>query len=83
MLGRRPGAAQVLRHIHTYAATILDRVFLLSGSVRRFDVRVQGHALQHVAARQHAAGLSVLKIGPQAALQAEYSRSLNAPTQDR
>ena len=33
---------QVARHIHTFAATILDRVFLLSGQLKRFDVRVQG-----------------------------------------
>jgi len=33
---------QVLRHIHTYAATMLDRVFLLSDSLRRFDVHVEG-----------------------------------------
>jgi predicted LPLAT superfamily acyltransferase/uncharacterized membrane protein len=32
----------VLRHIHTYAATILDRAFLLAHSTRGFDIRVHG-----------------------------------------
>ena len=32
----------VARHIHTFAATILDRVFLLQGDLRRFNVRVSG-----------------------------------------
>ena len=33
---------QVLKHIHYFASTILDRVFLLSEAFRRFDVRVHG-----------------------------------------
>lgn len=41
-LGRPATLGDVARHIHTFAATILDRVFLLSGQLRRFDVRVQG-----------------------------------------
>ena len=36
------GLLDVARHIHTFAATILDRVFLLGEDMRRFDVRVQG-----------------------------------------
>lgn len=36
----------VWRHIHTFAATILDRVFLLGEDLRRFDVRV--HGLEHL-----------------------------------
>jgi predicted LPLAT superfamily acyltransferase len=40
--GRPCGIWATLRHIHGYAATILDRVFLLSDSLRRFDVRVYG-----------------------------------------
>ena len=38
------------------------------------DLRVQGHALQRVAARQRAAGLSALKIGPSVTLAAEQAR---------
>jgi predicted LPLAT superfamily acyltransferase len=41
-LGRPAGTWAVLRHIHSYATTILDRAFLLSDSLRRFDVRVHG-----------------------------------------
>jgi len=33
---------EVLRHLYTYAATMLDRAFLLSESFRRFDVGVEG-----------------------------------------
>jgi predicted LPLAT superfamily acyltransferase len=42
VLGRSPGWLDVARHIHTFAATILDRVFLLSGQLSRFDIRVEG-----------------------------------------
>lgn len=40
--GRRPGVGKVLRHIHRFAATLLDRVFLLAESKARFDVRMHG-----------------------------------------
>jgi len=40
--GRPTGNWATLRHIHAYASTILDRVFLLARSTRRFDVRVHG-----------------------------------------
>lgn len=47
--GRPATTWEVLRHIHTYAQTQLDRVFLLSDSFRRFEARVHGleglHAL--------------------------------------
>ncbi len=45
--GRPATLWQVARHIHTFAATILDRVFLLSGQLKRFDVRVQGVEALH------------------------------------
>jgi predicted LPLAT superfamily acyltransferase len=41
-LGRPAGLFAVARHIHTFAATILDRVFLLGERLRRFDVEVTG-----------------------------------------
>jgi predicted LPLAT superfamily acyltransferase len=41
-LGREVGWWAVARHIHTFAATILDRVFLLGGRFGSFDVRVTG-----------------------------------------
>ncbi|NNM78966.1 MAG: acyl-CoA synthetase [Gallionella sp.] len=38
VLGREPRIGDGLRHIHTFAATILDRVFLLNGRFDQFDV---------------------------------------------
>ncbi|HJW47708.1 MAG TPA: acyltransferase [Lysobacter sp.] len=37
-----PLVFHVARHIHTFASTILDRVFLLSGQLQRFAFDVQG-----------------------------------------
>ena len=37
-----PNLLHVARHIHTFASTILDRVFLLSGQLDRFEFDVQG-----------------------------------------
>jgi predicted LPLAT superfamily acyltransferase len=42
VLGREPGFSEVFRHFHTFALTLLDRVYVLSGSVGDFDVRVKG-----------------------------------------
>ena len=39
---RRANWVDVARHIHTFAATILDRVFLLSGELRRFRIGIHG-----------------------------------------
>lgn len=40
--GKPASAWQVLRHIHRFAGTLLDRVFLLSDRFSRFDVRMHG-----------------------------------------
>ncbi len=40
--GRPPRLGEVARHIHTFAATILDRVFMLRQGMDRFDVRISG-----------------------------------------
>src|SRR5690606_26312668 len=45
--GRPAGLREVARHIHTFAATILDRFYLLSENTRRFDIRVEGLAALH------------------------------------
>ena len=42
VLDRTPTLWDVARHIHTFAATILDRVFLLSGQLSRFDIATVG-----------------------------------------
>ena len=47
ILGRPATLGDVARHIHTFAATILDRVFLLGGEIERFRVTVHGVAALH------------------------------------
>jgi predicted LPLAT superfamily acyltransferase len=42
VFGRSATPWQVLRHVHCFAATILDRVFLLSGRLRQFQFRIDG-----------------------------------------
>ena len=43
VLGRRASNGEILRHLHTYAATILDRTFLLAdASLKRFAIEVHG-----------------------------------------
>lgn len=44
-LGREPGLADVFRHLHTFALTMLDRVYLLKGRLDYFDVRVEGETI--------------------------------------
>lgn len=44
-LGREPGPIDVYRHFHTFAATLLDRIYLLNGQYGRFDVRVHGREI--------------------------------------
>jgi predicted LPLAT superfamily acyltransferase len=41
-LGRPTRWSDGARHIHTFASTILDRVFLLSGRLRQFQFRISG-----------------------------------------
>jgi predicted LPLAT superfamily acyltransferase len=40
--GRKASLRQVARHIHSFAAVILDRAFLLAERFKRFDIRVYG-----------------------------------------
>lgn len=42
IFGREAGWLDVFRHIHCFAATILDRAFLLAGRFEQFDIRVHG-----------------------------------------
>jgi len=42
VFGRAPTLWQVLRHIHCFAATILDRVFLLTQGEKPFRIETQG-----------------------------------------
>jgi predicted LPLAT superfamily acyltransferase len=45
VLERRPGYRDVFRHIYCFAATILDRVYLLAGQFERFDIRLHNGQL--------------------------------------
>jgi predicted LPLAT superfamily acyltransferase len=47
-LDRPATPRDVFRHIFTFASAILDRVFLLTGEIAQFDIRVEG--LHHVEA---------------------------------
>ncbi len=47
VLGRKPGIGEVARHIHTFARTILDRVFLLSGRFEASRIRLHGQQALH------------------------------------
>ena len=49
ILGRNPGVWEIGRHIHCFAAVILDRVFLLSERFTRFDVQAHGIEQIHAA----------------------------------
>lgn len=46
-LGRTPGLRGLFAHYHCFAATILDRVYFLSGRADRFAVDVEGVELVH------------------------------------
>lgn len=47
VFGRPAGLLQIARHIHCFAATILDRVYLLSEHFRRFELNVHGVEVAH------------------------------------
>jgi predicted LPLAT superfamily acyltransferase len=50
-LGRSANWIDGYRHIHTFASTILDRVFFLRQGVAPFDIQVDGHEALQAAAR--------------------------------
>lgn len=58
--GRKVSVLEVARHIHTFAATILDRVFMLGGRMRLFDIRTSGLEQLHAVLDQ---GRGVLVFG--------------------
>jgi predicted LPLAT superfamily acyltransferase len=59
-LGRPARWWHVARHLHAFAATILDRVFLLAGQGQRLDVRWHGLPLLEA---QAASGRGALLLG--------------------
>ena len=60
VFGRPAHWWEALRHMHTYSQTMLDRVFLLAESFRRFDIRVEGLDRLHAAMDR---GRGVLLLG--------------------
>jgi len=61
----------VTRNCH-YPQLITLPAALLQDKGNLLDVQLQGHALQRVASRQRAGGISALRIGPHALLAREY-----------
>jgi predicted LPLAT superfamily acyltransferase len=59
VLGRPAGALDVIRHMHCFAATILDRVFLLGERFKRFRIELHGIE-QLVQALDHKRGVLLL-----------------------
>lgn len=60
VLGRPPRLMEIARHQHCFAATILDRVFMLTDRYRGFDIRVSGLDDIHA---QMDKGVGVLLLG--------------------
>lgn len=65
----------VTRNCH-YPQLIALPAALLQERGNTLDVQVQGHALQRVASRQRAGGLSAIVIGPQAVLARAYDERM-------
>ncbi|MCW5657543.1 MAG: acyl-CoA synthetase [Burkholderiaceae bacterium] len=59
-LGRRATFGDRYRHIHSFAATVLDRVYLARGRLRDFDLRLEGAPLMDALVAQ---GRGALLIG--------------------
>jgi predicted LPLAT superfamily acyltransferase len=79
-LGRPARLLDVVRHVHTFAAVILDRVFLLSESFRRFDVEIVGlEALDRALAPGHGALLFGSHLGSFDALRLVAERRPEVP----
>ncbi len=56
-LGRTPRFADRYRHVHAFASTLLDRVYLLNGRDHLFDIRVIGDAHMRAAVARPVPGL--------------------------
>jgi predicted LPLAT superfamily acyltransferase len=63
ILGRQPTLFEIARHFHTFAGVTVDRLYLLTESLRRFDTRIVGLDDLH---RAMDLGRGVLLIGAHA-----------------
>lgn len=60
VFGRPATVRQVFRHMHSYAATSLDRIFLLANGEKEFDIAIEGlDVLEHYVAQ----GRGILMLG--------------------
>jgi len=60
VLGKPVSAWQVMKHLHAFAATMLDRIFLLAHGEKDFDITVEGlDALESILAQ----GKGLLLVG--------------------
>jgi predicted LPLAT superfamily acyltransferase len=59
-LGRRATSLDVLRHLHTFAATVHDRVYLLNDRLDLFDITIEG---QDAVDRSLMAGPGAVLVG--------------------
>lgn len=59
-LGRRATSLDVLRHLHTFAATVHDRVYLLNDRLDLFDITIEG---QDAVDRALVAGRGAVLVG--------------------
>jgi predicted LPLAT superfamily acyltransferase len=55
-LGRPATVADLYRHIHSFASTVLDRVYLVRGQLQRFDVQMHGDAGCHATLTEQRGG---------------------------
>jgi predicted LPLAT superfamily acyltransferase len=59
-LGREPTTTERYRHVFTFAATILDRLYLARGRYELFDISIEGEELMRAALK---AGKGVFLLG--------------------
>lgn len=60
VLARKPHLGEVYRHIHTFAATLLDRVYFMTDQFQLFDIKIEGLAALETA---QAGGKGVILLG--------------------
>lgn len=59
-LGRPAGLGESYRHLHHFAATLLDRVYFVDGRLNRYAIEIEGLAALKAA---HAKGRGVILLG--------------------
>jgi predicted LPLAT superfamily acyltransferase len=57
VLGRAPGVADLFRHYHCFASTLLDRLFFLAGRSASYDIRLHGEEVMLAVQRSGRGGI--------------------------